>query len=140
MAVKLEKTKTAGVYKRGGRYVVIYRYEGKQRKAFARTYDEARNEKHDREAQVAKGTYRDISDVSFGEYAREWLNTYTGRTSTGLRGSTLEGYRWSVDKAIPYFDGKVPKLAQGPATAREGISRLAARQQAAGSPAIGRDR
>ena len=46
MAAKLEKTKTPGVFKRGGRYAVIYRDgEGCQHQESARTYDEARSQR-----------------------------------------------------------------------------------------------
>jgi len=43
MAAKLVKTKTPGIYKRGGRYAVQYRgMDGKQRQESAPTYDAAR--------------------------------------------------------------------------------------------------
>ena len=43
MSAPLEKTKTSGVYKRGNRYVVVFRdSRGKQRKRSARTLVEAR--------------------------------------------------------------------------------------------------
>ena len=43
-ATKLVKTKTPGIYKRGDRYVVVWRHRGKQHKSFHRTYAEARGE------------------------------------------------------------------------------------------------
>jgi len=42
MAARMEKTRHAGIYKRGGRYVFSYRLIGKQRWESARTLDEAR--------------------------------------------------------------------------------------------------
>ena len=45
IAAKLVKTKTPGVYKRGDRYVVVWRHRGKQHKAFYATYAEAREAK-----------------------------------------------------------------------------------------------
>jgi hypothetical protein len=42
MSATLEKTTTPGIYKRGGRYVAVYRANGRQRKVFARTLKEAR--------------------------------------------------------------------------------------------------
>jgi hypothetical protein len=55
-APKLEKTKTPGVYKRGGRYVVRYRHRGEERKRFARTYAEARDLKATIRATSAAGS------------------------------------------------------------------------------------
>lgn len=40
MAAPMEKTKTPGIYRRGSRYVVVYRAGGRQRKESARTLDE----------------------------------------------------------------------------------------------------
>lgn len=43
---KLEKTSVKGVYRRGGRYVVVYRDpSGRQRKRFCRMLSEARDAK-----------------------------------------------------------------------------------------------
>jgi hypothetical protein len=43
MAAKLERTATPGIYKRGGRYCVVFRDPyGRQRKRAARTLAEAR--------------------------------------------------------------------------------------------------
>ncbi len=61
-APKLEKTKTPGVYKRGGRYVVRYRHGGEERKRFARTYAEARAVKQDLETDKRRGEPRSHAD------------------------------------------------------------------------------
>jgi hypothetical protein len=47
---KLVKTSTPGIYRRGGRYVVVWRHRGKQHKSFHRTYEEAREAKGRRQA------------------------------------------------------------------------------------------
>jgi integrase len=53
---------------------------------------------------VARGDFRELSDVSFEDYAREWVRTYQGRTGRGIRETTLEEYRKDLEiDAIPYF-------------------------------------
>lgn len=90
---KLVKTSTPGVYKRGSRYVVVYRDpSGRQRKQAARTLAEARALKSTLTADVVRGEFRVLSRVRFGEYAVDWLATYTGRTSRGLGDGTREDY------------------------------------------------
>ena len=81
----LEKTKTPGVYRRGKKYVYAYRVRGVQRWKTVDTYDEARRGKLAAEVDVERGELRDLSRVSFGDYAREWIVNYQGRTSNGCR-------------------------------------------------------
>jgi hypothetical protein len=38
----MEKTRHPGIYKRGSRYVVVWRHRGRQHKSFHRTLAEAR--------------------------------------------------------------------------------------------------
>lgn len=103
-APKMEKTKTPGVFKRGGRYVVVYRHRGQQHKRFARTYAEARTLKGTLTADVARGEHRETHTVTFEGYARDWIDTYQGRSTRGFRESTRVGYRRTiVQKAIPFF-------------------------------------
>jgi len=109
----MEKTKTPGVYKRGNRYVVVYRHKGQQHKQYARTYTEARNLKSQLVADISRGEHRQGGRQTFGEYARDWIDTYQGRTSRGFRESTRAGYRRSLeDKAIPYFEKRTRRLAE----------------------------
>lgn len=90
---KLERTKVPGIYRRGGRYVVVYRDpQGRQRKRSARTLAEARDLKATLRADVARGEYRTLSRVTFAEYAREWIVSYQGRTSRGFRDTTRAEY------------------------------------------------
>lgn len=102
---RLEKTSTAGIYKRGGRYVVTYRDpQGRQRKQFARTLAEARDVKAAMRADVARGEYRTLSRVTFAEYAPEWIRSYQGRTSRGFRETTRDEYRRDLERdAIPFL-------------------------------------
>src|SRR6266516_3353475 len=97
--LKLERTQTPGIYKRGGRYVVVYRDPaGHQRKTFARTLAEARDRKAALRADVARGEYRQLSRVGFADYAREWIDAYAGRTSRGISEGTRDDYRATLER------------------------------------------
>jgi integrase len=89
----MEKTSVPGVYKRGGRYVVMFRdAAGRQRSRSAANLSEARVLKAELTADVSRGEYREQSRITFGDYADEWMRTYTGRTSRGIRPATMRGY------------------------------------------------
>src|SRR4051794_24484123 len=102
---RLEKTKTPGVYRRGGRYVVTFRdSRGKPKKRFAKTYTEARRIKASIATDVARGEYREPSRLSFAEYAAEWIESYAGRTSRGIRDETRADYGKRLEQdAIPFL-------------------------------------
>ena len=90
---RLVKTKTPGIYKRGDSYIVRYRDpRGRTRKRFARTLAEARDLKATLRADVTRGEYRNLSRLTFAEYASSWLKTYQGRTSRGIRPETIADY------------------------------------------------
>ncbi len=113
MSAPLVKTKTPGVYKRGDRYVVVYRFRGQQRKRFARTYAEARDLKATLQADIRRGEHREVARLGFEDYAREWVDTYQGRTTRGFRESTRAGYRRTIEtKAIPFFSKRSASLAE----------------------------
>jgi integrase len=102
---RLVKTSTPGVYKRGGRYVVVFRdAQGKQVKRAARTLAEARVLKSSLNADVERGEYRGASRVTFREYAATWIENYAGRTSKGVREETRADYRKRLEQdAIPFL-------------------------------------
>ncbi|MEZ5079650.1 MAG: tyrosine-type recombinase/integrase [Thermoleophilia bacterium] len=105
MPAPLERTSTPGVYKRGRRYVVAYRDpSGKQRRRSAATLAEARALKAEVSADMRRGEYRTQSRITFKEYAEEWARTYTGRTSRGIRPTTLEDYVRDLEvHVLPVF-------------------------------------
>jgi integrase len=112
-ALKLEKTRTPGVYRRGKSYVVVYRHRGQQRKRCAATYEEARALKGRLTADVASGEHRELGRVTFETYAREWIESYQGRTTRGFRESTRVGYRRTIEKkAIPFFEKRTALLCE----------------------------
>jgi integrase len=99
------KTDVPGVYRRGEKYVYTYRKRGRQRWGTARTKAEARRLKRNAETDVERGEHRDLARATFGKYARDWIEHYSGRTSTGVRESTRRWYRQMLeDRLIPYFD------------------------------------
>lgn len=114
MAAKMEKTRTPGIYRRGTRYVVIYRDgDGRQRKESARTLDDARKVKAARETEVATGQHLPASRLRFEEYALEWVNRYQGRGSRGFRETTRDEYRRDLERfAIPYFTDKLKRTVE----------------------------
>jgi hypothetical protein len=100
MAAPMEKTRYSGIYKRGSRYVVKWRHNGIQHKESFATLEAAREAKGRRQA----GDTRPPSRETFETYARNWLDTYQGRTSRALTDGTRKRYRRSIEKhAIPYF-------------------------------------
>src|SRR2546427_12405799 len=102
MGAAMVKTKTPGIYKRGGRYVVTYKVNGRQRKESARTYEEARRLKSARVADRDRGELHEESRIRFRAYAEEWIERYQGRAGS-FRESTREEYRRCLDQyAYPY--------------------------------------
>jgi hypothetical protein len=102
------KTKTPGVYKRGGRYVVVYYVEGRQRKEAARTLEDARALKAKREAAVDSGEFHEHPRATLHEYAREWVERYQGRGRRGFREGTREDYRRMLSQyALKHFPARL---------------------------------
>jgi integrase len=95
---KMERTRYSGIYKRGGRYVVVWRYRGKQHKSFHGSLAEAREAKAQRQA----GDRRPVSKVGFEDYFTDWIESYAGRTSRGFSETTRPVYRRPIAKhAVP---------------------------------------
>lgn len=98
MAPKMERTRTPGIFKRGDRYVVVWRHRGKQCKSFHRTFAEAREAKGQRQA----GDKRPTSRLGLGDYFAEWIESYAGRTARGFSETTRPEYRRPIEAhAIP---------------------------------------
>lgn len=78
--------------------MVIFRdASGKQRSRSARTMAEAKSLRAELTADVKRGEYREQSRITFAEYVDEWVRTYAGRTSRGIRPATLEDYRRDLE-------------------------------------------
>jgi Phage integrase SAM-like domain len=105
MAAPMEKTRHAGIYKRGGRYVFSYRLNGAQKWESARTLDEARKLKAAKTADLARGEFSELSTLTLHDYAREWIDRYQGTGRRGFREETRGEYRALMKKyALTYFD------------------------------------
>jgi integrase len=93
MAPKMERTRYPGIYKRGGRYVVVWEHRGRQHKSFHRTVREAREAK----AQRDSGDKRPPSRVRVEDYFSEWIESYAGRTQRGFSETTRAEYRRPIE-------------------------------------------
>lgn len=104
------RTSTPGIYKRGNRYVVVFRDgEGRQRKESARTLDLARRLKARRTSQVADGEFSPASSLKFQDYATEWADNYRGRRRE-IRQRTRGEYRRDLQAYAFRFFSKSRKL------------------------------
>jgi integrase len=99
----LQPTATPGIYRRGGRYVVVLRdRSGRQFKRSARTLAEARTMKSTLSADLVRGELQETRRTTFEQYAAEWMRTYGGRTSKGIREITMRRYRTVIEReAVP---------------------------------------
>jgi hypothetical protein len=89
-------------------------------KRAARTLAEARDLKATLTADVRRGEYRTLSKVTFAEYAPEWIRTYAGRTSRGVRDATRDDYRKRLgldEEGQPTGEGAVAFFGRMPLTA-----------------------
>lgn len=125
---KLERTSTPGIFKRGNRYVVVFRDPaGKQRKRSTRTLTEARALKSSLVTDVARGEYRSVSNARFSDYWPQWIDSYSGRTARGFRENTRNEYRRDLEReAAPYF-GRMRLAEIEPQHIKRWLSSLAAR-------------
>ena len=99
---RMTKTATPGIYRRGNRYVLVWKFRGRQHKSSHRTLSEAREAKAQRQRNPTP-----VSRVRFDDYAASWLDTYRGRTKRGFTmESTGVSYRRALDDhLIPHFRG-----------------------------------
>jgi integrase len=131
---QLERTKHAGIFKRGGRYVVVYRDpSGRQRKRAARTLAEARALKSSLTTDVARGEWRQSSGVRFDGHWRPWLDAYAGRTSRGFRETTRDDYRRDLEAFAAPFFGRMRLAEIEPAHVKRFLSKMANDGYAAGT-------
>jgi integrase len=97
----LERTAFPGVYRRGSRFVAVYRNGGRQRKQSAATFDEAVAMKLAREAQVRA----ERLGPTLHEYAMAWVERYAGSGRDTVRENTRREYRRLLATfALRYFN------------------------------------
>ena len=99
------KTRDAGIFKKGNRYYASYRdRDGRQRMRSCQTLAEARVVRATMIAKRNRASSLDQTDLTFAEYAAEWMETFRGRTSRGIQPETLAEYRRELERfAIPHF-------------------------------------
>jgi integrase len=100
----LERTDAPGIYRRGSKYVVVYRVEGRQRKQYAGTLAEARAIKLQRDGE-ARALRR---GPTLHGFSLSWLDRYAGGGHDSVRASTRREYRRLLETfALCYFGGEV---------------------------------
>jgi integrase len=125
-ARKLIRTATPGIYRKGSRYVAVYRAGGKQRKEFARTLAEARQVRAARVADDARGEFQVRTTIRLREFLSEWIDRYQGTGRRGFRESTREEYRRLLDAhAHRYFGERVRLVDVTPHTLAQFVAWLA---------------
>ena len=108
----LTRTKEKGIYRRGRRYVVRARIDGREHKFAARSMEEAKRIRlaaavqpegllGQREAGGPAGRAPLLKD-----YVETWLRRYRGRTDSGIRASTKREYRRDLELHV------LPSLGQ----------------------------
>lgn len=109
MAAQRSKTRTPGVFKRGDRYVVMYRDPlGRQKQESARTYDQARSLKANRDRERADRAFAPEHKVPFEEFAMSWVERYQGKGRRGFREATRDDYRRDLRRYLtPFLDGQL---------------------------------
>jgi integrase len=128
-SASLQRTDTPGVYRRGDKYVAVWRDGGRQRKRTFATLTNAEEAK----AAHERGDRAPTARARFDDYAAEWIETYRGRTRRGLTRSTRGDYRRSLELyAIPHF-ARRPLAALTPRDIRGYIDHLELLGQAASS-------
>ncbi len=98
----LRTTSHPGVYRRGSRWVAVYRVDGRQRKEFAATFREAREIKIRRTAEAADRR----AGPTLHSYALEWIDHYAGRGAHDvINDRTRREYRrLLITYALAYFE------------------------------------
>jgi integrase len=103
MAAKLQQATTRGVFRRGSRYVVIFRDpDGRQRQESAPDLKAARRLRRRRTASVDDGSFQAQTRERFAEYAAAWVERYAGNGRRGFTEHTRAEYRRDLVRyAIP---------------------------------------
>jgi integrase len=104
MVLPLVPTEVPGVYRRGSKYVVVYRVGGRQRKQYADSLGEARAVKLERDGE-ARALRR---GPTLHTFSLAWLDRYAGTGRDSVRANTRREYRrLLINFALAYFDREV---------------------------------
>jgi hypothetical protein len=96
MVLPLEATEVPGVYRRGSRFVAVYRAAGRQRKESAATLAEARAIKLARQADARERR----RGPTLHRFSLAWLDRYSGSGHDAVREATRREYAdcWSTSR------------------------------------------
>ena len=104
MVLPLEPTDVPGIYRRGSKFVVVYRVDGRQRKQSVDTHGEACAIKLVRDGE-ARALRR---GPTLHGFSLSWLDRYAGIGRDSVRANTRREYRrLLVNFALTYFDREV---------------------------------
>jgi hypothetical protein len=122
---KMEKTKHPGIYRRGNRYVVVYRDpQGRQRKQFAATLQHVKDLKAILRADVKRGEYRTLSRIGFADYGSRPIRG--ARRGASARGAgTITGTRSSATRSPSSVTHACPRSSRATSRSSRRASRLA---------------
>jgi len=108
VSAPLRRTAEAGVYRRGSRFVAVYRRGGRQRKESAASFAEARALKRRREAEELS----ERRGPTLHEHALAWVATYAGTGRDTVSEHTRREYRrLLITFALRYFPAQM-RLAE----------------------------
>lgn len=100
VSAPLTRTAHPGVYRRGGRFIAVYRRGGRQRKESAPSLAAARALKRRREAEERA----ERAGQTLHEHALGWVESYAGSGRDTVSGHTRREYRRLLDTfALRYF-------------------------------------
>jgi integrase len=135
MAATMTKTSVPGIYARGRRYTFPYKTpQGRRKWATAATLAEAKVKRAALTTDVARGEYRALSDVTFEQYARDWIQTFKGRTRRGVQEHTRDDYRKRLEReAIPFF-GRMRMTEIEPRDVKLYVAEIEKRRNPKGDP------
>jgi len=104
MVLPLEPSDVPGVYRRGSKFVLVYRVAGRQRKQSADTLADARAFKLERDGE-ARALRR---GPTLHKFSLSWLDRYAGTGRDSVRANTRrECRRLLVNFALTYFGREV---------------------------------
>jgi integrase len=104
MVLPLEPTDVPGVYRRGSKFVAVYRAGGRQRKESADTLADAKAIKLARQGEARAAR----QGPTLHAFSLGWLDRYAGSGRDSVRENTRREYRrLLVNFALTYFDREV---------------------------------
>ena len=101
------------VKRKSGSYAIVYRVYGKQKwKTIGPSKKMAERALTDTMSKIDRGEYRELKEITFGQFADKWLEDYV---EIKCRPTTYSDYRTGINKHLkPYFGKNIPLTAISP--------------------------